>query len=317
MDDSDRDDDSVLVEDAPDDGIPLELIERLRSTDGSFKYAFRLRDGLRVETAFFQVPERVRPNIVCVSTQVGCAVGCPFCAATQSGLMRNLSSGEIVGQVERALQDQAVDDILDAGFEVSFMGMGEPLANLPNLLEAIQTIGAMYPAITRVSVSTAGPSKKIDALLLALPAWPAVHLQISLHATRDEIRRLVVPHVRDSIGALIGAGRRFYEATKDKVCLNYVLLRGINDTENDAAWLADLNSDAFYVKLTQLNVVSSTPSLLVGASPDAIHKFAAKVQANGLFTKIFVGDGLDVNASCGQLAAVPRELPIRVNGIAR
>ena len=163
------------------------------STDGSRKYGFEMAEGVRMEAAFFKVLGRERPNIACVSTQLGCAVGCLFCTAGHQPFFRNLTSGEILFQVAAVLNDQETGRILDDGFEVSFMGTGEPLANLGNLLRAIDKIHALYPQITRVSVSTAGPAKRIEALTDAMPVEPPIHLQISLHATTDKIRGLLVP----------------------------------------------------------------------------------------------------------------------------
>jgi len=281
---------------------------RVISKDGSQKYSFELGGGLRMEAAFFTVPGRERPHIACVSTQLGCAVGCPFCAAAHAPFFRNLTTEEILFQIASILEDQRVEKIFDEGFEVSFMGTGEPLANLRNLLGAIHQIRLSYPQITRVSVSTAGPAKRIGALTEAMPILPAVHLQISLHATTDEVRRRLVPNAPDSISNVLDAGRRFHEKTRDQVYLNYVLLSGVNDSAEDARWLAHLDREVFYIKIAALNKIVGMPSDLVGASMDEILAFSRKLDDYQLPHKIFVGDGLDVHASCGQLAAVPRPL---------
>jgi 23S rRNA (adenine2503-C2)-methyltransferase len=263
-----------------------------------------------MEAAFFRVPGRERPNIACVSTQLGCAVGCPFCAAAQAPLFRNLTDEEIFLQVFSILEDQVSGKILEEGFEVSFMGTGEPLANLHNLLGAIHRIHLGFPQITRVSVSTAGPARRIDALTDAMPILPPVHLQISLHATTNETRHRLVPGAPDSIAKLLCAGRRFHEKTGDQVYLNYVLLKGVNDSAEDARWLAQLDRDAFYVKIAALNEVDGIPSHIVGASMKEIRAFSRRLEDYQLPHKIFVGDGLDVHASCGQLASVPREIEV-------
>ena len=215
-------------------------ITRMISKDGSRKYSFELGNGLHMEAAFFTVPQRERPKIACVSTQLGCAVGCPFCAAAHAPFFRNLTTEEIVFQIASILGDEPVEKTFDEGLEVSFMGTGEPLANLGNLLGAIHQIHYRYPKITRVSISTAGPAKRIEALTAAMPILPTVHLQISLHATSDAIRRRLIPNAPDSIANLLAAGHRFHEKTGDQVFLNYVLLKGINDSVEDARWLADL-----------------------------------------------------------------------------
>jgi len=263
-----------------------------------------------MEAAFFRVQGRERPNIACVSTQLGCAVACPFCAAAHAPFFRNLTKEEILFQIESILNDNPGEDVFEEGFEVSFMGMGEPLANLGTLLAVIHEVRLRYPQITRVSVSTAGPAKRIDALTDAMPVFPSVHLQMSLHATNDQTRKRLVPNAPDSIQNLLRAGRRFHERTGDHVYLNYVLLKGINDSAEDAHWLAQLDPKAFYVKIAALNPTAGMPMTMVGSSMEEIQNFSLQLRNQRLPHKIFVGDGLDVNASCGQLAAVPRELNV-------
>jgi 23S rRNA (adenine2503-C2)-methyltransferase len=285
-------------------------ISKLSSIDGSEKYAFVDQSGARIEAAFFTVLGRERPHIACVSTQLGCAVGCRFCAAGLGSFMRNLTAEEIMLEIDTILSDRDRDAVLSAGFEVSFMGMGEPLANLPAMVSVIRQLGQSEQRITRVSVSTAGPSSRIDALTSVMPITPTVHLQISLHATDDDARRMLVPRAPDSIDNLLKAGRRFHSSTADDVCLNYVLLRGVNDRASDIAWLGTLDWSGFYLKVSQLNHVDGMPRDLQGASTDEILFFSARLRDHGVPHKVFVGDGLDVGASCGQLAAVARELPI-------
>ena len=122
---------------------------------------------------------------------------------------------------------------------------------------------------------------------------------------------MLVPCAPDSIENLLNAGRRFHAATGDSVCLNYVLLDGINDQASDIAWLAALDWSGFYLKVSQLNRVNGMPRDLKGASTDQILCFSERLRNHGVPHKVFVGDGLDVSASCGQLAAVARELPIQ------
>ena len=289
-------------------GIAMDRIERVIAEDGSRKYLFHLGERLRMEAAYFFVPSRKRPHIACVSTQVGCAVGCPFCAASKHRFFRNLTAEEIFLEVSTIVGEAVADRVSKELFEVSFMGMGEPLANLRNLLLAIQRICEVYPEISRVSVSTAGSSKRIQALTQAMPVQPPVHLQISLHATDERLRRKLIPFAQDSIDRLLASGNRFHQTTGDQVCLNYILLRGLNDRPRDAEWLARLDPSAYYVKITKLNATMGMPVWLVGASLGEIMSFAKRVRVHGMLCKIFVGDGLDVDASCGQMAATPVQL---------
>jgi len=286
------------------------MIEKSVAEDGSKKYRFSLGSGLAMEAAYFFVSGRERPHIACVSTQLGCAVGCPFCAASGETFRRNLTTDEIVLEISTIVDGALAQGAEEGKIEISFMGMGEPLANLRNLLGAIARIHERYPRITRVSVSTAGPAARIDNLSQFMPVLPRLHLQISLHATNDKVRCLLVPKAPDSVDRLLEAGHRFNQVTGDHVCLNYVLLRGINDSPSDAHWLARLNPAVFYIKVTKLNPTLGLPGYIQGATLAEIEQFCKILGAEGMPYKIFVGDGLDVQASCGQMAARPVELRI-------
>jgi 23S rRNA (adenine2503-C2)-methyltransferase len=285
-------------------------ITKIFSADGSIKYAFRLENNLKTEAAYFKVSGRERPNIACVSTQVGCSVGCTFCATAKTSFFRNLTKDEIFLQISSVIDNDPTGDALAEGFEVSFMGMGEPLSNLKNVLEAVKEIHIRYPLINRVSLSTSGTAKRIDALTDAMPISPPIHLQISLHTTEDSIRKRLIPYSSSSIESLLKAGRRYHEKTGDKVCLNYILLKGINDFQDNARWLAGLDSSVFYVKLTALNLVPDMPKYLLPVSVSEMLSFSNILASRGMPHKIFVGDGLDVQASCGQLSATPREIGV-------
>jgi 23S rRNA (adenine2503-C2)-methyltransferase len=189
------------------------------------------------------------------------------------------------------------------------MGMGEPLANLRNLLAALATLDARYPSISRVSVSTAGPARRIDALTASMPVAPPVHLLISLHATTDQLRRRLVPNAPESVDRLLDARARYHRATGDHVCLNYILLKGLNDFEEDTRRLAAIDPEVFYVKLTALNAIPGLPEGLASPPLTEIREFGEMLRARGMPHKIFVGDGLDVQASCGQAARPVPVLP--------
>lgn len=298
---------NAVTADPPSVANPVPF-ERLVSADGSVKYRFLLPDSSAFEAAFFRVPTRARPNIACVSTQLGCAVGCLFCATAAEPFRRNLTSSEIIIQVDTIVAE-APRRALQDGFEVSFMGMGEPLANLTNVIAAIRSIGLTYPQISRVSISTSGPSKRIRRLTELCPTCPGIHLQVSLHATRDNLRRQLVPRASDSIEQLLNSALNYHAATSDRVCLNYVLLEGLNDTPDDARWLGSVDPSVFYVKITQLNPVPALTHRLRGASVPHLIEFASCIRDYGVETKVFVGDGLDIAASCGQLAARLRPVP--------
>jgi 23S rRNA (adenine2503-C2)-methyltransferase len=276
--------------------------------DGSKKFRFTDASNLAWEAAHFHVPGRERPHIACISTQIGCATGCLFCATATEKFRRNLTSGEMLLEVVTAIEEATPSTSKEESWEVSFMGMGEPLANLKNLLEAIESIHDRYPGISRVSVSSSGPAPRIDALTEAVPAAIPVHLQISLHATTTEMRQQLVPGGGKSLSDLIEAGRRFHDKTGDQVCLNYVLLADRNDQPEDVRWLGSLDAKAFYVKLSELNPVPGIPGELQAASRARLAEVAEALRSMGMTTKVFFGNGLDVQASCGQMAATPWEL---------
>jgi 23S rRNA (adenine2503-C2)-methyltransferase len=221
-----------------------------------------------------------------------------------------LTAEEIRWQVDAVAHDQDLPRVLADGFEVSFMGMGEPLANLQNVLQAIEWISRSYPEVSRVSVSTAGPAQRIDRLTEAMPAAVPIHLQVSLHATNDSDRRELVPRAPSTIADLLWAATRYHEKTGDHLCLNYVLLEGRNDSASDAAWLGELDPVAFELKLSALNLIPGLPARVQKKSREATRCFADQVASRGMNVRIFEGDGLDVRASCGQLAATPRLVAI-------
>jgi 23S rRNA (adenine2503-C2)-methyltransferase len=275
--------------------------------DGSRKYRFPLERGWQMEAAYFHVAGRERPELASVSTQVGCAVGCRFCATAHSGFQRNLSIAEIVLEISTIVDCELARGVPEKDFEISFMGMGEPLANWSCVRAAIAEIHSRYPDISRVAISTVGPACRVERLVRELLRRPFVHLQISLHATNDALRRRLVPHASGSIAELLAAGRLFHEQTGDQVCLNYVLLQGLNDGEANAEWLAQLDPEVFYIKVTQLNRVPNLPPDLVGSSLIELYQFCGWLEERRMPHKLFVGDGLDVQASCGQMASIPVE----------
>jgi 23S rRNA (adenine2503-C2)-methyltransferase len=288
----------------------LKLRSRFVSRDGSTKYRFSFEPSLYVEAAYFQVPGRERQHIACVSTQLGCAVGCVFCSTSAHSFFGNLTGAQIAHQVDTIVADRIAPDSFDEGFEVSFMGMGEPLANPDNLLEALERIGQRYPKISRVSVSTAGPASRIQTLTQAMPTRIAVHLQISLHATNSADRAVLIPNAPDSIDDLLAAGEAYHHRTGDLVCLNYIPLRGFNDSDSNADWLAQIDPECFEIKLTLLNEVENLPANLASSDLSHVRTFAARIRQNGMAVRLFRGDGLDIRASCGQLAAVPHEVSL-------
>lgn len=280
---------------------PSSLVElRRRDADGGLttKRLYGLDGGHTVESVVMRYPRRAT---LCISSQVGCPVGCPFCATGQGPFGRNLRSHEIV--------DQAIDagrELAREGRRLShvvFMGMGEPLANYQAVLEAVRRIGdpaGLGLSPRRVTISTAGLVPRIDRL--SSEGLPFT-LAISLHAARDELRDLLVPvNRRYPLAELVAAADRFASRTGRRVSYEWVLLAGVNDTGRDARELgALLRGRLAHVNLIPFNPVDGTPY----REPDrsAIARFVAAVEAQGLNVTLRDTRGRAEDAACGQLRA--------------
>lgn len=289
--------------------LPLALpdvVDRRRSSDGGTeKVLLRLADGAAIETVLMRQPARdgVR-NTICLSTQVGCAIGCPFCATGQAGWIRNLSSGEIIAQVahwQRVLQ--AAGATLD---NVVYMGMGEPLGNYAATLRSIAVlnhadgfgIGARH-----ITVSTSGLAPQIERL--AQEPYQ-INLAVSLHAANDTLRDRMVPINRTyPLARLLEAVRRNIAQTNRRVSFEYVLLAGVNDRPEQAEALATLLDGLLcHVNLIPLNPEPSGQFSV--PRQEAIARFAALVRARHIPCTVRVDRGQDIAAACGQLARQER-----------
>jgi 23S rRNA (adenine2503-C2)-methyltransferase len=279
--------------------LPLGLpaIERFYdSIDGTRRYLLRLADGKTIEAVWMPEDER---STVCISSQAGCAVGCKFCLTALLGAERNLTAGEIVGQVLRVAADQGLAANVDR-LNIVMMGQGEPLLNLPNVVKATRLLvdpEGMAISPRRVTVSTSGIVPKI-AELGREPVRPK--LAISLNASGEEQRRELMPITRKyPLKDLISACRAYPLRPWEKLTFEYVLLKGVNDTDADARrvarLLAHLNAK---VNLIALNpgpgIPFETPDL------ERVAAFQAIVRKS---MPCFVRKprGLDVYAACGQL----------------
>jgi 23S rRNA (adenine2503-C2)-methyltransferase len=282
-------------------------VHRMRDADEGLtrKYLFRLQDGRMVETVVMHYPggagKRARTTI-CISSQVGCPIGCSFCATGQSGFDRNLTEAEIVDQfllARRRLQGEALTNVV-------FMGMGEPLNNYPAVTAAIRRWArreTLNFSPRRVTVSTIGLVPLIERL--AGEGLP-VNLAISLHAPDDQLRSQMIPVNRKyGVAALVAAARAYSERTGRRVSYEYVLLQGVNDSPEQAARLAALvRHPRSHVNLIPMNPIAGSP--LLPPSQPASRRFQAILQQAGVSTTIRLTRGLDIDAACGQLRA--REL---------
>jgi len=279
----------------------LERAGEQRSLDGTIKWAWRTGDGKLIESVYLPEPDR---KTLCVSTQVGCAVGCTFCLTATMGLARNLTAGEIVDQVQRANR-RLVELGEGAGprplTNLVFMGMGEPLANYRNLKLALDLLlSGEGPNFSHrhVTVSTSG----LVPLMGRLGAETPVKLAVSLNATTDAQRDALMPiNRRYPIAQLLEACRAFPSRTGRRITFEYVLLGGVNDTLEDARRLASLVTGI----PAKLNLIpyNENPGLGFAApAPEAVQAFLDALVARNLTAVVRKSRGRDISAACGQLA---------------
>jgi len=280
--------------------------EELVLADGGAteKALHRLADGLAIESVLMHYPGgsgRRERDTLCISSQVGCAVGCPFCATGELGFGRDLTTAEILDQVRSATRR-----LTPAGRHLTnivFMGMGEPLLNLDRVLEAVAALNdpARFGLGARhITVSTSGVVPGIQRLTALGPQFT---LAVSLHAARDALRDVLVPlNRRWPVGEVVAAAREHARATRRRISYEVTMIGGVNDTDLDADAMASLLAgDLAHVNLIPMNPVAHTPWT---ASPMAvIERFAARLRAAGLPVTIRRNRGQEVGAACGQLAA--------------
>lgn len=275
--------------------IPKAEIKRklVSAIDGTVKYLYRLYDGETVESVFMRYHHG---NTMCISTQVGCRMGCAFCASTKAGLVRSLNPSEMLLQImecERDLGERVSNIVL--------MGMGEPLDNYENVMKFLRLVNhenGLNIGLRHISLSTCGLVDKIDSL--ADEGLP-VTLSISLHAPNDEIRRQTMPIANKwSIEQLLGACRRFTEKTGRRISFEYALISGVNDSKAHAEELGRLLSGMLcHVNLIPVNPIKEKN--FKRSEKNAIKVFTETVETYRISVTVRRRLGADINASCGQL----------------
>jgi 23S rRNA (adenine2503-C2)-methyltransferase len=274
------------------------------------KYLFRLQDGRAIETVVMHYPATARARArttICVSSQVGCPIGCSFCATGQSGFDRNLTEAEIVDQLLQASRDLRPEQ--RAVTNVVFMGMGEPMNNYRAVVAAIRRwarADTLNFSPRRVTVSTIGLVPFIAQLSAEeLP----VNLAISLHAPDDELRSRMIPVNRKyPIAAIVAAARAHAGRTGRRVSYEYVMLAGVNDSLEQARRLATIvRHPLSHVNLIPMNRIEGS-SLAPPPRPHT-QAFAQVLQRAGISTTIRATRGLDIDAACGQLRARELQVP--------
>ncbi len=271
---------------------PSLMKEEVSSIDRTTKYLWSLLDGETIESV---VIFHGNHTTACISSQVGCPLGCGFCATGQSGFVRNLSVAEIVGQF-LAMEKRVGKDINN----IVYMGMGEPLLNLDNVLKSIKILN--HPkqrklGIRNISVSTSGIIPGIDAIAeFDLP----VRLSISLHAPTDRIRSRLMPvNNKYSLNPLIASLKNYQEKTGERITIEYIMIDGVNDSKDAAYELVSLLSGLdVYINLIPCNPVNDkyrrSPQETIKAFSQILKKLEIEVE-------IRKEKGTDINAACGQL----------------
>ena len=283
------------------DLVGLELLERQVSRDGTRKFLFRLRDGATVESVIIPMEEHAT---FCISTQVGCAMACRFCATARGGLVRNLEAGEILEQVLRLRTDLVVEPVPGLGdrrFNIVYMGMGEPLDNwneVERSLVAMRDERGLAMSRRRIQISTSGPREGLQSLVAANPG---VGLTLTLGGSTDEERKAVMPvpgrtPIHEALDLVVryarGAGRR--------VTVAWVLIAGKTDDPGQAARLAKLlRGKPIKVNLIPMNPLDE--SNLAAPDDEGIQVFRRILTDAGVDTFVRTSGGRDIAAACGQL----------------
>lgn len=279
------------------------------STDGTIKFLFDYANGSSVESVM--IPKSDEDNedtmkrmTLCVSSQVGCALDCSFCATGKLKFTRNLTAGEIVDQV---LNVERISNIKISN--IVFMGMGEPLMNLDNVLKAIDILTnqqAMIISRKRITISTSGIIPKMNELA---EVKPPIELAVSLHATTQDLRKDIMPIAQKwDLSSLRVACENYYRKTKIPVTFEYILFDGINNTDYDANRLAKfVRAFPSKINIIQFHDISFTNPVpqkvdLSPASMEQIDKFVDKLRSLGVNAFLRTSSGFDIDAACGQLA---------------
>jgi 23S rRNA (adenine2503-C2)-methyltransferase len=271
------------------------------------KTVWRLFDGATVESVLMRYPSRVT---ICVSSQAGCGMNCPFCATGQAGLTRNMSAGEIVDQVVVGARWLRRGEVAGGPGRVSnvvFMGMGEPLANYPAVLAAVRRLTDPAPeglglSQRNVTVSTVGLVPAMDRLT---GEGLSVTLAVSLHAPDDELRDTLVPvNTRWKVAEVLDAARRYFEKTGRRVSIEYALIRDVNDH----AWRADLLGTELnrrgrgWVHVNPIPLNPTPGSQWTASEPGVERRFVERLRAHGIPTTVRDTRGREIDGACGQLA---------------
>lgn len=271
----------------------LVIAQKQQSKDGTVKYLFRLSDGNCIETVLMRYSYG---NTVCVSTQVGCRMGCRFCASTQGGRVRNLTAGEIADEIYAVMADSK-----ERISHIVLMGIGEPLDNFDNVMDFLAIISSdqgINIGMRNISLSTCGIVPQINALA---EKHLGLTLSISLHAPEDAMRSAMMP-INDvyPVATLLHACRHYQEATGRRISFEYALVNGVNDTDDTATMLAKkIRGMGAHVNLIPINPVDGSPYSATDAAN--VKRFQTTLINLGVNATVRRRLGTDISAACGQL----------------
>ncbi len=278
----------------------LTIIEsgRRTSSDGVIKFLFELDDKNYVESVYLK--DKNNRVTFCVSSQCGCRMGCAFCKTGDMGLIRNLRSDEILSQVLYLYKIMKEDElVVDKYFNIVFMGMGEPLDNLLNVKTAISNLvdkKNLGISQTRITISTCGVADKIEDLL---ESFPDITLAVSLNSPEQSEREKMMPISKKfPLNLLFQEIKRLYGIYKNRITLEYVLIKGVNMKQQDVDLLSQIDKDIFHINLIPINTAVNDPRR---PSEPEIKNFMDKLTATGLKVTRRYRRGADINADCGQL----------------
>ena len=287
----------------------LEKVKKEKSSDGSTKYLFRLEDGHTVETVLLLMKDKKKDEngkiiksekyTVCISTQVGCKVGCTFCLTAKGGFVRNLTVGEIISQIVYLKRDNNIPE--NKMLNIVYMGMGEPLDNYKNFVKSVKIfneVDGLAISKRRITVSTSGISSKIEKLG---QENLGIQLAISLHAVDDELRSELIPMNKAyNIKSIIDAVRSFPVDTRKKVMFEYLVIKDKNDDKKTAQELINL-LDGINAKVNLIYFNPYPGTSYQRPESKKMVEFQQYLLSKGLICTIRESKGLDISAACGQL----------------
>jgi 23S rRNA (adenine2503-C2)-methyltransferase len=287
----------------------ITLVRSITCDDGlTRKDLWRLHDGVLVESVLMRYPER---TTVCISSQAGCGMNCPFCATGQAGLTRNLTAGEITAQLVAAARACAEGELPGGATRLSnvvFMGMGEPLANYNAVMRSVRNLVTPQPdglgiGARSITISTVGLVNGIEKLK---EEGLQVRLAVSLHTPDDELRDTLVPiNSRWKVGEVLAAADKYADATGRRYSIEYALIRDINDQ----AWRADLLGKLLKNRNAHVNLIPLNPtpgSKWTASRPEDERAFVKTLESYGVPVTVRDTRGREIDGACGQLAASER-----------